>query len=318
MRVVFVTVSDGFFFPGTVATVNSILHFHPEAHVRVINNHVQKAALTTEQREVLESAGAEIVDAGYLSKPGRKLAAWELKAYGAADLTEGEDVLVGVDSDCVLCGRIDDVIAEAIHSGKFLGGRDGRTHYDQSYQVYGIETPVMNEQYMSASLYVCALTEDNRRILNRWADCCDRAIFGGGGVYPGHGDQGVLNAVLYAERGENGVATLDNRLWSQHHCYWQEPLELRDGVLYNPAAQAPQRSIHCGGTEKFWTTRHLDRLEKSAPHVVNYAWYLALLWFGRGVVLPQHLENGHGHLSAGLTRYRYQVMEFLRALRPNG
>ncbi len=315
MGLVFLTVTDGFFFPGTVATVNSVLRFHPEARVRVVNNHVQKAPLTAEQRRVFENAGVELVDASALAKPGRKLAAWELKAYAAADLTANDDVLVGIDSDCVMCGRIDDVIEEAVRTGKFLGGKDSRTHYDESYRVYGIETPVTNDSYMSASLYTCALTPANREILNEWAVCCDRAIFGGGGVYPGHGDQGVLNAIIYAKRGTEGVRTLENRLWSQHHCYWQEPLELRDEVLYNPIAGAIQRSIHCGGTEKFWSTRHLDKLKTAPKHSVNFAWFLALLWFGRGVVDPEHLEDGHSHLSASLARYREEVLRFLPLVR---
>src|SRR5579884_2008433 len=143
MRLVFVTVTDSFFFPGTLATVNSVLRFHPEARVCVVNNHVQKASLSAEQKQVIETAGAQVVDASVLGRPGRKLAAWELKAYAAADLTTTDDVLAGIDSDCVLCGRIDDVIAEAVRSGRFLGGRDGRTKYDDSYKVYGIATPVM-------------------------------------------------------------------------------------------------------------------------------------------------------------------------------
>jgi hypothetical protein len=100
MKLLFLTVTDGFFFPGTVATVNSVLHFHPEARICVVNNHIQNASLSADQRRMFESAGVSVVDASRLAKPGRKLAAWELKAYAATDLAADNDVAVGIDSDC--------------------------------------------------------------------------------------------------------------------------------------------------------------------------------------------------------------------------
>ena len=39
IRLAFVTVTDASFFPGTLATVNSILEFHPEADIYVVSNH---------------------------------------------------------------------------------------------------------------------------------------------------------------------------------------------------------------------------------------------------------------------------------------
>ena len=53
---------------------------------------------------------------------------------------------------------------------------------------YGIDAPVHAERYMSTSLYLCAVNEDNKAILRRWAECCSAAEFNGRGPYPGHGD----------------------------------------------------------------------------------------------------------------------------------
>jgi hypothetical protein len=317
-RVVFVTVTDAYFFPGTVATVHSVRAFHPDARIVVAHNHVHKRGLSAEQRTVLESAGAEIIDASALAKPGRKVAAWELKAYAAADLTDRDDILVGIDSDCVLCGPIDDVIALARESGAFHGGKDGAGKtYDATYAPYGMTIPSRNDRYISTSLYVCALTAGNRRILQEWALACDEAIFGGGKVYPGHGDQGVLNAVLWARRGADGVGVLDNRLWSQHHCYWQAPVVVRDGRLFNEPAKLPQRSLHCGGTEKFWTLKHRDRVVQEGLQAACYAWFLALLWSGAGNLSPDHLSAEQHHLVESLALFRPQAEAFLPLLSPS-
>jgi hypothetical protein len=189
--------------------------------------------------------------------------------------------------------------------------------YDETYHIYGIKEPVRNERYMSTSLYACALTEENRTMLQRWADCCDQAEFGQrGGEYPGHGDQGVLNAVLHAARGGAGVRLLDNPLWSQHWCYWDHRLRLEKGRLFNEAAGALQRAIHCGGTEKFWSREHFERVEQTGECTLNYAWYLALLWFGACRVRVEHLPPQHAHLSEALARHRHTVLELAALLQP--
>ncbi len=310
MRFLFLTVTDRFFFPGTVGAVNSVFAFHPDAEIWVVENHVQHPGLSAAQRKVLESAGVRIVRAEALARPGRKLAAWELKAYAAADLAADYDVLVGIDSDCVLCGPVHDLVAMAVKSGAFVGGSDGVAGYDETYRAYGIASPARNERYMSTSLYACALTAKNRLILARWAECCDRAIFGGGKVYPGHGDQGILNAVLFAERGAEAAQILDNRLWSQHHCYWQTRMALREERLFNLDAQTWQRALHCGGTEKFWTEKHAAIVAQNAAHTLSYASFLRQLWLGRCRLEAEHLEPEHQHLAGSFIRWRHNVLAF--------
>jgi hypothetical protein len=210
---------------------------------------------------------------------------------------------------------VHDVIAAAASSGNFHGGRDGAINFGEKYAAYGIAVPVRSENYISASLYVCMLHPANRELLRKWALACDEAIFGGGKVYPGHGDQGVLNAVLFAERGAAGTVPLDNRLWSQHHCYWQEPLTIREGALFNVSAQSPQRSLHSIGSEKFWTKGHLDKVLKAGTHGPNYAWFLVLLWFGRVTLEVEHLSSEQRHLSESLARFRALVADFLPRVR---
>jgi hypothetical protein len=170
---------------------------------------------------------------------------------------------------------------------------------------------------MSTSLYACVLNAQNRAALRKWAESCNQAEFGQrGGSYPGHGDQGVLNAVLYAERGGAGVRMLENSLWSQHWCYWETPLRLERGRLINEVTGSSQRALHCGGTEKFWSREHFQKVEESGCCVVNYAWYLSLLWFGACRVQLEQLKPEHAHLSDALARHRHLVVEITAHAQP--
>jgi hypothetical protein len=114
-----------------------------------------------------------------------------------------------------------------------------------------------------------------------------------------------------------GVCPLDNRLWSQHHCYWQAPVSVRDGRLFNELANLPQRSLHCGGTEKFWTLQHRDKVVNEGLQHACYAWFLALLWSGAGELAAEHLSPGDRHLVDSLNQFRPQVEAFLPLLHPS-
>ena len=46
---------------------------------------------------------------------------WELKAYAACDLAPQYDLIIGIDSDCVLCAGVGDVAYRALETGRFTG-----------------------------------------------------------------------------------------------------------------------------------------------------------------------------------------------------
>jgi len=172
--VLWVTVSDRDFFPGTLACVNSIRHYHPGARIEVVTSDVFNAGLTEPQLRLLDRARVTVYPAAHFGRPGRVLGAWQLKAYAAADLSVEADLIVGIDSDAVLCSSVADVIAACRADGKMRGGEDGDgTDYDESYAPYGFPVPARNPRYMSTSLYVVPLTADNRRILADWSAACD-------------------------------------------------------------------------------------------------------------------------------------------------
>jgi predicted O-methyltransferase YrrM len=317
LRYAFITVTDWNFFPGTFATVNSVLEFHPHATVYVIEN--ERRPLSAPQADCLgHDPRVRLLGSAQFSRSGRHIDAWELKAYGMADLAEsGEyDVLVGIDSDCLLCSDVDAELRFCRESGGFLGGKDGDgADYDASYAAYGIATPARNDRYMSTSLYFCAVNAANNAILRRWAECCTAAVFNGQGAYPGHGDQGVLNAALFAADGSVRVHLLENALWSQHWSYWQSAIDFRDGAFVNRSAGGrKQRSFHCGGGEKYWEVAHRDRVFGAHPgQMYPYVWFLAMLWLGRcgdGAVDPcQYLPPAAHHLAHDLVHVLPMIMQ---------
>jgi hypothetical protein len=309
MKVIVMTVSDRRFFPGTLATVNSVYRFHgDEYEVVVVDN-----GLIEPQRKLLRDGGVRLLPAAEAA--GERYAGpWELKAHAARALAGGCDVLVGIDSDCVLAAPIGDVVAAAAETGRWYGGKDGDgQHYGDDYGVYGIDVPAFNGRYMSTSLYVCAATPANRAALDRWSSHCDRAVFNGRGPYPGHGDQGVLNAVLYAAGRGDDVELLPNELWSQHWVYWESTIVVEDGVPINVTYDGrPQRAIHVGGTEKFWSTGHQAMLASHPKRVTNYAWFLSLLWFGRcgdwSVDPHDYIPTESHHVIGDLARHHHLIV----------
>lgn len=282
-RVLFVTVSDDAFFPGTLAAVASVRRFHPRAEIVVVDNNRDRPGLRAPQRRRLADQGARVMDAAAFDAPGRKLAAWELKTYAASDLSGTCDLLVGFDSDLVLCGPVDDVAREALATGRFLGGQDGgEKTYDASYAPYGFAVPARNGKYMSTSIYFCATTPRNRRVLERWVHFTGLARYNGMGDCPGHGDQGILNAALFKELGPEGVTLLPNNLWSQHWTYWKDEIAFVDGGFVNRSdGSKPQRAFHCTAGEKCWDLEHVNRIRAGASNqAVPYSWFLFLLFFG--------------------------------------
>jgi len=315
IRSAFMTVTDQVFFPGTVATVNSILRFHPEATIYVVVNH--NLPLTAPQVKCLRASDqVRLVDSRELERPGRHINAWELKAYAASDLLSSNDVLIGIDSDCLLCSSIEDEILECHASGGLAGGADGDgTHYDASYAPYGMPTPSRNPKYMSTSLFFVANTPENQAVLERWASCCSSAVFNNTGPHPGHGDQGVLNAVMFALKATDRITLLENRLWSQHWVYWDSIIDFRDGAFVNISAGGKgQRSFHCGGAEKFWAKEHRDRVVSShALQTYPYVWFLTMFWFGPcrdwSVDPCQYLPGPSHHLLQDVIEFLPQIVQ---------
>jgi predicted O-methyltransferase YrrM len=283
-RILWVTVTDRQFFPGTLALVNSIRHYHPNAEIAVIGSGEFNEGLAAAQIQLLEKGGIRVYRHSDFSNPGRVLGAWQLKAYAAHDLSAGYDMVIGADSDAVLCSNLDDIIRQSLADGKMRGGRDGdRRQYDADYAPYGFQTPATTETYMS-TLYFVPLNALNRSILKEWAMACNEAKFGPQPVkvYPGHGDQGVLNAIIFKHTKGANVELLENRLTSQHGTYTKDVVNYGAGALVNRSfGNKPMRALHNSGVANFWRPEHSEALPVSGQNQTwSYAHWLWMLWFG--------------------------------------
>jgi hypothetical protein len=313
----FVTVSDSRFFIGTVATCRAIRLFHPDARIVVVNSNVVSGGLDVRQKEMLEAENNDVVDGAVFDKAGRKLGPWELKAYAASDLSKAfrERVIIGIDSDCILCGGVHDVIERCMSSGCFAGGRDRAQKYDERFKAYGLRVPMVNRQYMSTALYFCHTNDVNGNILTEWAECCSQAVFNGTGKHPGHGDQGILNAILMKHG--HRILLLDNRLWSQHWTYWNTDViydEEARSFINMSASGKRQRAFHCGGTHKFWSKEHSVKVSLDKGQLLGYCWFLWLILGVKAEEVTREIVKGeYNHMIDDYRRYR-RVIEPLEGL----
>ena len=322
-RIHFITVSDHNFFPGTLAAVNSILHFHPSAQIYVIDNNIAAEGLTDTAKRILEKNRIIVLPADFFNKDSRKLAAWELKAYAACDLSGNCDLIIGFDSDFLLASALDDIIRYALETGYFFGGKDGNgASYGNDYSAYGIQTPTHNHHYMSTSLYFCPINNMNKEILEEWANCTNQAEYNGLGHLPGHGDQGILNAVIFKHnKSKKLVQLLENQLWSQHWTYWNDRIIYQNGKFINTNLNhKEQRAFHCGGAEKFWEIDHINRLRTSnSDQLTNYLWFLYQLWMGKchyfDDVPNSYISKRSLHLVSDFFAFYDSLIKFDQALR---
>lgn len=333
MRVLAFTVSDRRFFVGTLAAVNSLLHYAKQfpkdckLDIAVVSSGQYNDPLTQPQINLLkngEHLGVKYYPHTHFEKPGRVPGAWQLKAYVAADLAKDYDLIIGFDSDLIFCSNVYDIIKKSLTDGKFRGGKDGADiTYGPEYEVYGI-TQGFRSQYMSTSCYFCPVTPDNLAILADWALKTNEAKYGPQQkkVYPGHGDQGVLNAVMVAHKKTNAFETLPNEVWSQHWRYETDVVEWNGTELVNYTAKKPMRALHCGGSNKFWTMAHSKkRLDGGQSQRWSYAQFLRFLHFGELSVWTldplQAIDADFSHVFLDALHYYQLIFELDSTIKQN-
>jgi hypothetical protein len=283
----YTTTSQGYF-PGTVAALSSIRTFHPHAPIHVFGE--SKKPPTAEQAEYLRAVeGVQYLAAADVPV-GRIRDAWQLKAHAASYLAQKyQDVLIHLDSDALLCASIAPLAAEARAQGVPVGGRDGKgplyrypefAHYQTLCGAEGGVEPRRNAHYVSTSVLVLPLPP-LREILMLWSQAVDHATFGPATdrekLYPGYGDQGVFNAILF----HKGITPhlIDNEQISEHWCHGQAAVTFREGRFWK--GEKPQFAFHSvGDIPKFWTAGYRDRVRKNQNLEPVYLYWLYQLFDG--------------------------------------
>jgi hypothetical protein len=290
----FYTVSNAHYFAGTIATLSSIRTFHPHSEIWVFAD--TRQPLHETQRAHLRSLPNVHCVPAEQFQIGMVREAWQLKAHAAHYLAERhQGVLVQVDSDALLCSPLHDLLEEACFRCLPAGGRDGEgAHYNRAeYAPYHAlcgsvpaDNDAFNANYISTSILILPVPAV-RDILVLWSRAVDEAAFGPDTqerkVYAGHGDQGVLNAILYF-KGVTPIA-LPNELLSEHWTHGQTEVDLRDGTFWN--GDRPQRAFHSvGDGPKFWEPEYPRYVEEHPVLRPVYAYWLYQLCEGPCGILP--------------------------------
>ncbi|MEP6668620.1 MAG: hypothetical protein ABJF10_05675 [Chthoniobacter sp.] len=216
--------------------------------------------------------------------------AWQTKAHAALFLAgKGGRCIIQVDSDAVLCARLDRIVEQVTAQGLVAGGKDGNgktydlvkhaPYYDLC-QTTATDLRATLLPYISTSILFLPVPEINE-ILKLWSKGVDEAEFGPKErprkIYTGYSDQGIFNAILYF-KGITPIA-LDNHLVSQHWVHGRDKVELRDGEFWNNGH--PQIAFHSvGHAPKFWTPQYVDFVAKSGNLDAVYQYWLSNLFDG--------------------------------------
>lgn len=318
MKILFLTVSDKNFFIGTLATVNSILKYHTNANVAIVDyNSSSPEGLSEDQKMLLQSNPNIIIySKETFMKQNRILGGWQFKTYAIADILNSNeyDIVVGIDSDCCIVSNLQDIINTCLFDGKMRGGQDGAgPFYDSTYEPYEFGTNIHNNKYMSTSLYFVPNNDVNKNILTDAANYTNKAVYGPQEekVYPGHGDQGILNAAIYKHtKGEN-VELLENEIWSMHWTYDSTIATYENDLLTNKTYQnKPFRSFHSPSMGKIWTKGYSERNPINQEWI--YASFLDYLFLGQ-ISLIYHADpfkvigSEHGHLYNDLIKLKDKI-----------
>lgn len=260
----FATVSDAGYFPGLWALLNSIHAYHGLE----IPAFVFDAGLTSRQRLALASASPLRERLTVL--PSQAPGAWETKQKSLAALLPLVRTVFLLDADLVLTSAMDDVFAKA-GEGWIVSSRDGDESgdlvFDGEYARYspglvGRRMPNFN------SGALCLDTQRHWDVCFLWGAASESGTYSAlGGEplrLPGHGDQGVLVALVALLGKEKDLHLLEMSewcdTWGTHPYRISSRQEGRLEVL-NAKTGRVQRLVHSSGP-KWWTPEGARDLER--------------------------------------------------------
>lgn len=294
---VFFTVTNRRYFLGTVSTINSIKVFYPDATIYVFSdgpdplNPVQQG-LISKMKNVTHVKSKDIEDVDIHD-------AWQTKAHAAYYLSKKylgkKDIIVHLDSDLIMSGFCDELMDRVIKEGKFLGGKDGtgpHYHYKNYKPYYKFcesnkkHENIHNPLYMSSSFFFAPLNENSAKIFKMWSHAMDLWKGGpqkGEKLYDGHGDQGVLNAILFYS--DIKPICIDNRLISEHWVHGQELVEYNNYTFFKGEDRCYGFHSVSGPNgetiSKYWDNGYVRFMEtKNGNLDVVYTYWLWLLFHG--------------------------------------
>lgn len=184
---------------------------------------------------------------------------WEAKQQALAECVGTARVICLIDADIVLLSRIDDVFSRA-EEGKIVAGCDGTDlPFGDEYAVYSPSLPGRICRYLNSG-FLCLDVNRHWDMVGLWAFSSSYGAYSPNRGYPlafpGHGDQGILNAILLLLRKEDECHVLPHGVWHD----FRNPASFKiverheDGTLIvnNCNLKQRQRILHCIGYKWWW------------------------------------------------------------------
>jgi hypothetical protein len=299
------TLADARHFPGVVALVNSLrLHGHREP-VTVLD-----LGFEPEQRAVLEG------ECDIVSPPEHSPRhPWLLEPH--ACMAREAEIVVYVDADIVLTGRLDGVL-RAARAGKVLLFADIMVdrQFDEWQEIFELRGPLRRQTYANAG-FMAFSTLHFPQLLARWAECCERLV--GQATYldtksfdspTALSSQDALNAILMSEI---AAAHIDIQ---PAETAAQGQIELTHTRVVDVTRLRCERNgravalLHAWGALKPWDPAARASLRRSA-----YLTCLRRLLVGSDVAVRAPLEALPSWLQAG-ARGRWSLWYLTQARRP--
>ena len=255
----FAVACDGGYYPGLVALLNSIWAYHGNRiPVFIYHRDMSRKQLTALARHPVGTRLHRIEELAYPSA-----GMWEAKQQVFAHCLGRARCVYLVDADVVLASEMDDVF-ELARMGRIVASADGGGGvYDARYVVYGSRLPGTRYPYLNSGA-LCLDVMRHWDLVGLWAFAANYGEYSPGQGQPlrlpGHGDQGVFNALAVLLEKTGCYHSLPEGIWcdATKHLKIEIQRVRRDGRLeiWNPAEQARQRLVHCIGP-KWW--RHEGR-----------------------------------------------------------
>ncbi|ODA32965.1 hypothetical protein A6X21_19045 [Planctopirus hydrillae] len=255
----FAVISNSCYFPGILATLGSIYAYYG----RDLRVYVVGHGLSAAERQILQStnlgASLTLIDTEDFSN--RPIGCWEAKQQCASELVGSVKTISLLDADLILLSRIDDVF-ELAERGKIVAPLDcGSIGFNTDYDIYssrlaGCVRPNLNTGFVTFH------TRMHWDLVALWAFTSRFGAYSPGrGMplsFPGHGDQGIFNALLCQLHKDDAVHVLPERTWT-NSVGWNRGHGLRIVARHGHQITAEhqpgglrQRVLHSSGP-KWWT-----------------------------------------------------------------
>jgi len=266
----FVITADDRYFPGLWALLNSINAYHGgELRTFVVSVGFSADSFDALKTHPLGSSLTLIDSRDFPYPPG---GAWEAKQCVLSYLAGSVVTACLLDADLVLLSRLDDVFAFG-DKGRIVTSQDGQEPFgfDERCAVYSPSLVGTRFPYFNSG-FLCLNLRKHWDLVALWEFTSRFAGYSSGGGkpfgFPGHGDQGLLNAIASLLNKQSDIELLPEAIWCNSTGWSRnETVDIAsiEGGRLNVTHRrlnTRQRLLHSSGP-KWWTSEGSKHFRKS-------------------------------------------------------